>query len=96
MEIIRLPVGDQAPLDADCLRIEEQPDGLFKLTASALCLGEDEGESVSIVGGPLYDTIERAEAAGTTWAETVGVATLHISVGLLGRPLKLMDVDLPL
>ena len=91
-----MPVGDQAPLDADCLRIEEQPGGLFKLTASALSLDKNETESLSIAGGPTYATIEQAEAAGTAWATTIGVASLYISVGLLIRPLKLTGIDLPL
>ena len=35
MEIVRLPVGEQARVDADCIRIEERPDASHKLTASA-------------------------------------------------------------
>lgn len=36
MEIVRLPLGEQAPVDADCIRIEEQPGATYTLTASAL------------------------------------------------------------
>ena len=36
MEMARLPLGIQAPLDVDCVRIEEQANGLYKLRISAL------------------------------------------------------------
>lgn len=96
MDIVRLPVGEQAGVDADCIRIEEQPDGRYKLTASALCTGVDEGESVSIVGSPLFGTAEEAEAAGTLWAMNVGVERLFVSTGTLACPLELMEIDKPL
>jgi hypothetical protein len=59
MEIIRLPLGVQASVDADCIRIEEQPGATYKLTASALCVGADDGESVSVVGGPVFGPSSR-------------------------------------
>ena len=96
MEIIRLPVGEQASLDADCIRIEEEPSGTYRLTASALCKSEDEGESVSIIGAPLFETAEQAEAAGLAWAETVGVARLFVSIGTREHPLEPMEMDGPL
>lgn len=94
--MIRLPIGDQAPVDVDCLRIEEQSDGSFKLTASALCFGLDDRESVSIVGGPIFPVAAQAEGAGLAWAESVGVDTLYISTGTIEQPLKLQEMDLPL
>lgn len=96
MQIERLPLGQQAPYEADCIRIEEQADGRFKLTASALCMEEDEGESVSIVGGPLFETIEQAEKAGLAWAESVGAERLYISTGTILQPLQPSEIDLPL
>lgn len=93
MEIIRLPVGKQAAVDADCIRIGEQPGGAYKLTASALCTEVDEGESVSIVGTPLFGTVEEAEAAGVAWATNVGVERLFVSTGTLERPLELIEID---
>jgi hypothetical protein len=94
MEITRLPIGEQAPFDADCIRIEEQADGEHLLTASALCEGGL--ESVSIVGGPLFATLAQAEEAGLAWAEDVGADHLYISTGTLAQPLKPTEIDLPL
>ena len=96
MEIIRLPVGEQASTDADCLRVEEQPDAGYKLTASAICIGADDGESVSIVGGPTFADAAQAEAAGIAWAANVGVERLFISTGTLDQPLQLLEIDKPL
>ena len=96
MDIIRLPVGQQAPVDADCIRIEEQPGAAFRLTASALCTGADDGESVSIVSGPVFATADQAEAAGVAWAASVGVERLFVSSGTQARPLELLEIDRPL
>jgi hypothetical protein len=96
MEIVRLPVGEQASVDADCIRIEEQPGATYKLTASAMCVGAGDGESVSIVGGPVFETVEQAEATGVAWAADVGVERLFVSMGTLAHPLKLIEIDKPL
>ena len=72
MEIIRLPVGEQASTDADCLRIEEQPDAGYKLTASAICIGADDGESVSIVGGPTFADAAKPRLPGSPGRRTWG------------------------
>lgn len=96
MEITRLPIGEVAPSDADCIRIEEGPDGKFNMTASALCTGEDDGESVSIVDGPPFQTAQQAEEAGLAWANDVGAEHLYVSFGTLDRPLKSTEIDLPL
>ena len=96
MEITRLPIGDPAPTDVDCLRIEELAGGTFQLTASALCTGQDVAESVSIVDGPLFQSVQEAEEAGLVWAEDVGAEQLYITVGTLAQPLKSTEIDLPL
>jgi hypothetical protein len=96
MEIVRLPVGEQASLDADCIRIEEQASGTYKLTASAMCKGADDGESVSIVGGLEFASMEEAEATGTAWAADVGVDCLVISTGTRAHPLEMIEIDEPL
>ncbi|TVV70700.1 hypothetical protein [Sphingomonas solaris] len=75
MDIIRLDPGVSAPLDSDCISIEQNPDGRFFLTGAAL-RGD---ESVAMVGGPTYDSYEAAEAEGLAWAESNEVATLHIA-----------------
>ena len=96
MEITRLPIGEPAPSDADCIRIEEGSDGKYKMTASAVCAGDDNGESVSIVDGPLFDTAQQAEEAGLAWAVDVGTEQLYISTGTLEQPLVPTEIDLPL
>jgi hypothetical protein len=97
MDIEQLPIGKQAPVDADCIRIEQTAQAMFTLTASALCVGDgDDGESVSIVDGPTFESAEEAEAVGLTWAENVGVERLIVSTGTLEQPLELIEIDKPL
>ena len=97
MEIVRLPIGEQASVDADCIRIEEQASGTYRLTASALCAASDEGESVSIVGDGLeFETVEQAEATGVAWAAEVGVEQLFVSTGTCAQPLETIAIDEPL
>lgn len=96
MEITRLPVGEVAPPDADCIRIEEGVNGNFKMTASALCTGQDNGESVSIIDWPAFGTVRQAEEAGLAWANEVGAEHLYVAVGTLGCPLEATEIDLPL
>lgn len=98
MEIIRLPVGEQAPVDVDCIRVEELPDLTYKLTGTALCTVsvDDDADSVSIVDGPVFETIEQAEAAGMAWATHVGVERLFVSAGTLDQPLEVLEIDKPL
>ena len=93
--MIRLPIGEPAEVDTDCIRIEELPDGEHRLTGSALCVAEDEGASVSLMNGLTYQTRDEAEAAGVAWADSVGVRRLYVSVGTLSRPLRLTEADLP-
>ena len=93
MEIVRLLVGKQASVEADCIRIEEQRGGAYKLTGSALCTDADDGESVSIVDIPLFGTVDEAEAAGVAWATDVGVERLFVSTGTLNYPLELSEID---
>lgn len=96
MEVIKLPMGKQASVDADCIRIEELPAGTYQLTASAMCTGADEGESVSIIDGPVFETFEQAESTGLAWAASVGVERLFVSTGSKAHPLELIEIDQPL
>jgi hypothetical protein len=96
LEIVKLPLGQQAPVDADCIRIEEQSHGSYKLTGSAMCVGADDGESVSLVGGLMFESTEEAEATGLAWAANVGVECLLVSTGTLAHPLELTEIDHPL
>jgi len=96
MNIVRLPVGKQAPVDADCIRIEQSSNEAFTLTASALCTDAEDSDSVTLVDGPAFQTPEQAEAAGLVWAESVGVEQLFVSTGTLERPLETIEIDKPL
>ena len=93
MEIVRLPIGEQAPVDADCIRVEQTAEAVFRLTASALCVDADEGESVSVVNAPTFESAEKAEAAGLVWAANVGVERLFVSTGTVAQPLELTEID---
>ena len=93
MDIIRLPVGKQAPVDADCVRIEEQGGGGYRLTASALCVDDDEGSSVSIVDYPLFGSTGEAEATGLAWAQDVGVEQLYVTTATLAVPFEAIEID---
>lgn len=95
MDLIRLPVGEQADVDTDCIRVEELDDGACRLTGTALCTDVDEGTSVSLMDGLSYATPGEAEAAGIAWAQSVGVEQLYISTGTLEQPLRLIEIDLP-
>jgi hypothetical protein len=81
MKIVKLPVGEQAPKDSDCISLQHLPDGTVRLEASALmsCGDGDEAESVALVDGGAYRTIEEAEAAGMAWAEGHCVEQLYVS-----------------
>jgi hypothetical protein len=55
MEIVKLPLGESAPREADCVSIERQADGRYLMNASALagCTdGDSESdESTAVIGG---------------------------------------------
>jgi hypothetical protein len=86
MEIVKLPEGEAAPRESDCISIVKGPDGRFLLNASALsgCSGDDEGEeedeSVAVIGGDSYATYEEAEAAGLAWASECCAEFVYISL----------------
>lgn len=81
MDIVKMPVGEAAPVDGDCIRIQELEGGRFRLNGSVLfsCGDVDSGESVSLVGGELYATYDEAESAGLAWASDHCADTLHVS-----------------
>lgn len=87
MDIVKLPPGQHAADEVDCISIERQPDGRYVLQGSALinCGDSDEAESVSLVQMPIYDTYEEAEEVGLAWAaqqcvERVFISTIEFSV----------------
>lgn len=82
MEVIRLPDGEMAPAETDCIKINEMTSGDFTLVASALnACDDDEVESVSLVSSQPYPSYEAAEAAGLAWAEALCVGTIYIETG---------------
>lgn len=88
MDIIKLPVGDMAPADTDCIKINATPAGDYTLVASALMMcgdGED-AESVALVGSDPYPSYDEAEAAGLAWAESHCVQTVYIETGGEAEP----------
>jgi len=95
IKVVRLSVGKQAPIDADCIRIEQSADMIFNLTRSALCIGADDAESVSIVGGPTFGSAEKAEEAGLIWASNVRAEQLIVIAATLEHPLELIEIHKP-
>lgn len=87
MEIIKLPLGEQAPKESDCISVEERADGRFELNTSALsnCAGEDDEESTAIIGSKPYDSYDDAEAAGLAIAAEQCVSTVFVARQPAGR-----------
>ena len=90
MEIIKLPPGEMASEDTDCIKINETPDGTFTLVASALldCGDGDNLESVALVSSDPYPSYDDAEAAGLAWAEAHCVRTIYIETGGNPEPIR--------
>ncbi len=80
MEIIRLPTGQLAPEESDCVRVIRMPEGDYALNCNALqsCGDGDEMESVSLIGGDHYPTYDNAEAAGLAWANEHCAAEVYL------------------
>jgi hypothetical protein len=79
MEIEKLPIGKRAPIDSDCISIDQLPDGRFNLTGSIL---SDE-ESIAIVSPMICETSEAAEEQGIAWADSCNISTLYVATTLL-------------
>lgn len=81
MKIERLPEGERAAKDVDCIHIEAAGDGTFLLVGSALTREPevDDPQSVAIVGSEPYPSYEAAEDAGMAWAAGLGVELLYVS-----------------
>jgi hypothetical protein len=80
MEIIKLPAGEHASDESDCIRIQELPGGTFELNGSVLfrCGDAEVAESVSLIGGDPYESYDAAEAAGVAWAGEHCAETLYV------------------
>ena len=81
MEIVKLPRGETAPEDSDCVSIMAMPDGKYALNCSALqnCDVGDDSESSAVIGGAPYDSYDEAEAAGLAWANEMCTEMVYIS-----------------
>jgi hypothetical protein len=80
MEIVKLPAGEHASDESDCIRIQELPSGAFGLNGSVLfrCGDAEVAESVSLIGGEPYETYDAAEAAGLAWASEHCAEILYV------------------
>ena len=89
MDIVKLPTGVRASPDTDCISIQELPDGSFALNGSMLvrCEGQDEAESVALIGGDPYKSYDDAEAAGLAWASECCAERVYISRSDGAKPL---------
>lgn len=81
MEIVRLPSGQVASGDVDCINVICRDDGRYDLTGSALisCGDGDEVESVSLIGVPPFETRQSAEDAGLAWAAEQCVERVYVT-----------------
>lgn len=81
MQITRLPTGQRAPDEVDCISVEQLSDGRFELQGAALinCGDGEETESVSLVGLPSFGSREEAEDVGLAWAAEQCVEHLYIT-----------------
>lgn len=79
MEIIRLPWGELAPEESDCVHVEEAGEGHWTINTSALSSCDDEAESDATIGSAPYDSYEAAEAAGLAIAAEQCAGTVYIS-----------------
>ena len=80
MDIIKLPAGEIASDESDCIRLQELPGGAFSLNGSVLfrCGDAEVAESVSLIGGDPYPNYDAAEAAGLAWAAEHCAETLYV------------------
>jgi hypothetical protein len=89
MEIVKLPAGQHATAETDCIRVQETSHGAFELTGSLLlaCGDNDEAESISLISSEPYATYAEAESAGMAWARDHCVQLLHVSRSEGAKPL---------
>jgi hypothetical protein len=82
MDIIKLPPGEMAGEDTDCIKIERTPDGRYSLITSALVACDndevDAGDSEAVISSGTYASCEEAEAAGLAWAASLCVERIYV------------------
>jgi hypothetical protein len=82
MDIIKLPPGEHAGDDTDCIKIERTPDGRFSLISSALVACDTDegnaGDSEAVISSETYPTVVEAEEAGIAWAASLCVERLYV------------------
>ena len=62
MDIVKLPFGERAPIDSDCISIEHLNDGRFRVSGTVLS-----GDESTALVGIVCDEAEAAEAQGLAW-----------------------------
>ena len=90
MEIIRLPWGELAPEDSDCVHVEEEGEGRWQLNTSSLksCDTDDNAESDATIGGEPYDSYDAAEAAGLAIAGEHCAGRVYVSRARAGQAME--------
>ena len=74
MDVVRLPFGELARPEDDCIRLHHLPDGRVRLEGTVLS-----GEASASIGGSYYTSEEAAEAAGLAWANECDVARIYVA-----------------
>ena len=74
MEITKLPFGERAPVDSDCICIEYLPDGRFRVSGTLLS-----GEESTALVGIVTDSKEAAEEQGLAWMNGCDIARVYVS-----------------
>ena len=74
MKIERLPHGQPAPVEADCLAIDTLAGGRVNLTGTLL-----EGDESLALTGMTFDNRAQAEEQGLAWAQSHGVELIYIT-----------------
>jgi hypothetical protein len=94
---MRLELGQRPSDDTDCIKVEETSDGRYELTGTVLCQqGDEDAESVSLVGTATFEKMAEAEEAGLAWANAQGVQLLYVGYGTLKHPIPQSPIDEPL
>lgn len=91
MEIIRLPWGELAPKDSDCVLVQEEGEGRWQLNTSALencAIDDEDAGSDATIGGVPYDSYDAAEAAGLAIAAEHCAGTVYVSRARVGQVME--------
>ena len=74
MEIVKLPFGERAPVDSDCISIEYLADGRFRVSGTLLS-----GEESTALVGIVCATERDAEEQGLAWMAGCDVPKVYVA-----------------